>query len=289
MKQWIGVVVTALCISATGSRAMAQEEMGKKDPGKIDIEWAQAETKNYVVEYEKVIPGNTVKQVKDALEEILVQYTDIFKFTPKEKFKVRFLDNLNTFEQVGGDPSHPGFFSPGSGYLVVLQKEFYNLIPTLYHEAFHQYLQAYMAKDGKDTPIPTWFNEGLAMYYEGIQRNKQTKKLDPKLIDNRKIKRLQDAIFTRTALPLDKLINATPQEFHKKDKEELHYSQSFAFVYFLMQALGGKPVMQFATELQKSKDAALADDKIFGKAKKNLKAIEKKWKEYVLGLKLDEK
>ena len=158
-------------------------------------------------------------------------------------------------------------------------------MPTVYHEAFHQYLEAYM---GKGAPIPTWYNEGLAMYYEGMQKSRQTKKLDYKLIDNRKIGRLKEAIFTRSALPLQKLVDATHAEFHEKEKEELYYSQSFAFMYFLMQGLGGKQVLDFAKELKKSKDVSLADDKIFGKKRKSLAAIEKKWKEYVLGLKLEE-
>jgi hypothetical protein len=264
---------------------VAQEELGKKQREKIKIEWAQYEAKNYAAEYESVIPLSTVKQVCEGMEEALAQYVTVFKFAPKEKFKVKFLESLNTYEQEGGDPSHPGYFNPGSGYLVIRQLPFYNLMPTVYHEAFHQYLEAYM---GKGAPIPTWYNEGLAMYYEGMQKSRQTKKLDYKLIDNRKIGRLKEAIFTRSALPLQKLVDATHAEFHEKEKEELYYSQSFAFMYFLMQGLGGKQVLEFAKELKKSKDVSLADDKIFGKKRKSLGAIEKKWKEYVLGLKLEE-
>jgi len=270
----------------------AQEEIGKKGGGPVDIEWATLESKNYFIKYESVIAGGVVKEIKDALEEILAQYTAIFKFTPKEKFKVKFLNNMRSYEDQGGDPSHPGYFNPGSGYLVIREMEFYHLIPTVYHEAFHQYLQAYLPKG---TEIPTWFNEGLAMYYEGIQRNKQTKQLDPKLIDYRKIIGTRDAIMTRTAIPLEKLIDATHNDFHHKENEDLHYSQSFGFVYFLMQGMGGKPVMQYAAELKKSTDktsvpaVALANEKIFGKGRKNMKAIERRWKEYVLGLKLEEK
>jgi len=275
-----------LCLVVLSGPAWAQEELGKKTKEKVAIQWARYESKNYSIEYESLIPTGTVKQIAEELEDVLEQYISVFKFKPAKKFRVKYLENPTTFEQEGGDPSHPGFFNPRSGYLVIQQMPFYELIPTVYHEAFHQYLQAYL---GDEATIPTWFNEGLAGYFEGMQRNEKSKKLDSKLIDNRRIKRLQEAIFTRSALPLDKLVDAAPAEFHDKEKEELHYSQSFAFAYFLMRAMGGKPVFQYAEELKKTKDVALANAKIFGKDRKNMKTVEKTWKQYILGVKIEEK
>ena len=281
-----GFVILAALFSAAFPLSLgAQEELGKKERPKILIEWAKKETKNYIIEYEKVIPDETVKKIADALEEVLVQYNAVFKFTSKQKLKVKFLDSRNTYIQEGGDPSHPGFYSSRSRCLVIQQMEFWNLLPTVYHEAFHQYLHEYM---GDDVPIPLWFNEGLATYYEGMQKDKQSKKLDPKLIDNRKLRMVRDAVFTRSAIPLEQLVDATPEQFHDKEKEDLYYNQSFAVVYFLMQAMGGKPVFQYATELKKTKDVAAATDKIFGKGRRNLKTIEKKWKEYVATVKIEE-
>lgn len=159
-------------------------------------------------------------------------------------------------------------------------------MPTAYHEAFHQYLQDYI---GRDVPIPIWFNEGLAVYFEGIQKDKVSKRLDYKKIDNRRLLRLKEALFTRSAIPLEKLIDATAEKFHEKEKEELHYSQSFAFAYFLMQAMGGKQVFQFAAELKKTKDPKKAEEKIFGKARKSMKKMEQTWKQYTLNVKIEEK
>lgn len=279
--------VLVLAVLATFSRrACSQEEIGKRATEKIAIEWAQFDAANYTVQYESVIPVGTVKQVADGLEEALVQYIAVFKHKPDDKFKVKFLDSLNTYEQEGGDPSHPGFYNPGSGFLVLRQLPFYDLMPTAYHEAFHQYLQDYI---GRDVAIPIWFNEGLAVYFEGIQKDKVSKRLDYKKIDNRRLLRLKEALFTRSAIPLEKLIDATPAQFHEKEKEELHYSQSFAFAYFLMQAMGGKQVFQYAAELKKTKDPKKAEEKIFGKARKSLKKMEQTWKQYTLNVKIEEK
>jgi hypothetical protein len=162
---------------------------------------------------------------------------------------------------------------------------FYDLLPTVYHEAFHQYLQDYI---GKEVSIPIWFNEGLAVYFEGMQPDKRTKKLDYEKIDNRRLKRLKEAIFTRSALPLEQLVDAGYEQFHDKEKEELHYSQSFAFAYFLMQAMKGKPVFQFASTLEKTKDPKKAEEKVFGKERRNLKRMEAVWKQYTLAVKVDD-
>jgi hypothetical protein len=284
MRTFVFPAAMAACVLLART-AGAQDEIGKRERAKIEIQWAERSSKHYTVNYESIVPVATVKQVEEALEDVLAVYVSVFKFEPKEKFKIKFLDNPNTYEQEGGDPSHPGHFNPRTEELVIQQMPFFDLLPTVYHEAFHQYFQAHI---GKDVPIPTWFNEGLAQYFEGIKKNKQTKKLDSKLIDNRKMTRLKEALFTRSALPLEKLVDATYEEFHDKEKEELHYSQSFAFLYFVMQAMGVKPASQVAEELKKTKDVKAAMDKLFGKGRKNLKAMERKWKEYVLALKIDE-
>ena len=266
----------------------AQEEVGKRDRKKIVIEWAKTETKNYAIEYENVIPKSTVLQVGNELERALEQYVLVFKHKPEEKLKVKFLDSPNTYEQEGGKPSTGGHFSPGTEYLVLKQLPFYQLIPTAYHEAFHQYLHFYI---GRDVDIPTWFNEGMASYFEMMQETRGTKKLDYKLIDNRKLRMIQEKVITRTAIPLEKLVDAPYSEFHDKEasgKESLYYTQSFSVIYFFMQGMGGKPVFQFADELRKTKDTGKAYEKMFGKERKNLKSVETKWKQYIAGVKIQE-
>ena len=270
------------------SPALAQEEVGKRERKKIAIEWAKAETKNYAFEYENVIPNSTVLQVGNELERALEQYVLVFKYKPEKKLKVKFLDSPNTYEQEGGKPSSGGHFSPGDEYLVLKQLPFYELTPTAYHEAFHQYLHFYI---GRGVDIPTWFNEGMASYFEMMQETRGTKKLDYKLIDNRKLRMIQEKINTRSSIPLEKLVDAPYSEFHDKEasgKESLYYTQSFAMIYFFMQGMGGKPVFQFADELRKTKDTSKAYEKMFGKERKNLKTVEAKWKQYIAGVKIQE-
>jgi len=261
----------------------AQEELSKKRE-QIKIDWGQYETKNYSFDFEKVIPLSTVKTLGQELEDILEQYVRLFGEKPEKKLKVKFLDSGNTYEQEGGDPSHPGHYNPASRCLVIKQMAFLDLIPTVYHEAFHQYLAMYT---GFSPGIPVWFNEGTASYFEQMQREKGTKKLNPRLIDKRKLRMVKDALATRTEIPLEKLIDANHQEFHEKDKEGLYYTQSFAVIYFLMQSNAGKPVTSFMKELKGGNGVDAANSKLFGPDRKNLKKVERQFKEYTAKLPLE--
>ena len=256
----------------------AQERIGKAR-GKIKITWSELNTKNYKIEYEGAIPVQTAQKIGQELEDILVQYKTLFRFKPSKKMLVRFMDSLNTYEQVGGNPRMAGFYNPGSGYLVIKQMPFYDLVPTVYHEAFHQYLHAFVG----DVRIPIWFNEGMAVYFEGMQRDEKskTKGLSPKLIKRGKIRMVKDAINTRTQIPLETLLKVTHEEFHDKENEALYYSQSFAVMFYFMQLSRGKAALNYMKELKKTGDPEAANAKLFGKKMKNLKRIEASWKGYI--------
>jgi hypothetical protein len=256
----------------------AQERIGKAR-GKIKITWSELNTKNYKIEYEGAIPVQTAHKIGQELEDILVQYKALFRFKPSKKMLVRFMDSENTYEQVGGDPRMAGFYNPGSGYLVIKQMPFYELVPVVYHEAFHQYLHSFVG----DVRIPIWFNEGMAVYFEGMQRDEKskTKALSPKLIKRGKIRMVKDAINTRTQIPLETLLNVTHEEFHDKENESLYYSQSFAVMFYFMQLSRGKAALNYMKELKKSGDSEAANAKLFGKKMKNLKKIEAGWKSYI--------
>ena len=256
----------------------AQEKIGKAR-GKIKIAWAELNTKNYKIEYEGAIPVQTAHKIGQELEDILVQYKALFRFKPSKKMLVRFMDSENTYEQVGGDPRMAGFYNPGSGYLVIKQMPFYELVPVVYHEAFHQYLHSFVG----DVRIPIWFNEGMAVYFEGMQRDEKskTKGLSPKLIKRGKIRMVKDAINTRTQIPLETLLKVTDEEFHDKENEALYYSQSFAVMFYFMQLSRGKAALNYMKELKKSGDSEAANTKLFGKKMKNLKKIEAGWKSYI--------
>jgi len=265
---------------------VAQQELGRNQRKRIPIQWSELQTKHYLLRFESVIPAPTAQRVAASLEEVLEQYIKVFKFKPGgDKFKVKFLDSMNTYEQEGGDPSHPGKYFLTDDTLILRQMPFYQLLPTVYHEAMHQYLHRYV---GPGTPIPIWFDEGMAMYFEGMQANPRTKKLNHRRIDNRKLGRVQRALMTRTEIPFQELIDADHEKFHEKNKEELHYSQSFAVAYFLMNGMGARKALNYAKILKETQSIEAADASIFGKERKKLKSLAKKWKAFILRVKLSD-
>jgi len=271
--------------------------IGERKVKKIQVQWAPPLlTKNYEILHESAIPASTVGRIGQELEEILEQYVRLFGIKPKERFKVKFLDSTNTYEQEGGDLSHPGYYNPGSRNLVLKQMPFYDLIPTCYHEAFHQYIHMYVGYDRRGDVIPIWFNEGMAMYYEGMERDpgggNNRRPLNPRKIKMRKLRMVKSAVFTRSSIPLEKLIDADYKQFHDKDNEQLHYNQSFALVYFFMEKSSFRAPLAFAKALRQTKDDAkaveVANAKLFGKQRKNLKKVEAMWKSYMSQVKIPE-
>ena len=278
MFRSIALFLVMLSVAGLYPALSAQERIGKAR-GKIKITWSELNTKNYKIEYEGAIPVQTAHKIGQELEDILVQYKALFRFKPSKKMLVRFMDSENTYEQVGGDPRMAGFYNPGSGYLVIKQLPFYDLIPIVYHEAFHQYLHSFVG----DVQIPIWFNEGMAVYFEGMQRDEKSKvkALSPKLIKRGKIRMVKDAINTRTQIPLETLLKVTHEEFHDKENESLYYSQSFAVMFYFMQLSRGKAALNYMKALKKTGDPEAANTKLFGKKMKNLKRIEASWKGYI--------
>jgi hypothetical protein len=279
-------VLISLCgLLAFAGPSIAQDDLRGKEK-KIDIVWKEMSTKNYTIKFESAVPKGTIDKIGKELEDVLVEYIRVFKVKPTEKFVVKFMDSPNTYKQEGGDKSHPGMYieKPGEKYLLIQQMPWYDLIPITYHEAFHQYASMYMG----DSRMPTWFNEGMASYYEAVLRNDDDK-LDLSLIYNRKLRMVQSAIRTRSQLKLEPLIDSTYEDFHDKDKESLHYTQSFAFIYFLMRAKKGKPVFAYAKELKKTGDPEKALAKILGRDRKKLKKTEKSFLGFTRAEKLVDK
>ena len=275
------LTLIAAALVAFAAPTLAQDDL-RGTVKKIQISWAKVETKSFTINYESVIPKETVDKIGGELEDILKQYIAIFKTKPDGKLIVKFLDSPNTYKQEGGDQSHPGMYieTGTEKFLLIQQMPFYQLVPIVYHEAFHQYLSVYLG----DVRAPTWFNEGMAMYYEGMQRDDRTGKLDPKLINKRKLRMVKDAIRTRQHIPIEKLVDSTYAQFHEKETEGLHYASSFALIYFFMQGKGGKVMLAYGKELKKAGDTEAALEKLFGKKRKKLAKYEKAFKRSMLAL-----
>ena len=108
------------------------------------------------------------------------------------------------------------------------------------------------------------------MYYERMQRKMQERQAQRSARPSRHqsaqvYEWSRKAVRTRSAIPLAKLVDATHQQFHDKDSEDLHYNQSFAVIYFFMKATKGKGPTKYIQTLAETGDIELANEELFGK------------------------
>ncbi|MHC4338838.1 MAG: DUF1570 domain-containing protein [Planctomycetota bacterium] len=90
------------------------------------------------------------------------------------------------------------------------------MMRTIRHEGFHQYVHRLMPSP------PTWFNEGLAEYFESAETVSDLGRPRP---DH--LKQLEAG-----TQPLDEFLALTPLEFYKENAP-VHYAQAWALIHFL--------------------------------------------------------
>jgi hypothetical protein len=125
------------------------------------------------------------------------------------------------------------------------------------HEGFHQYLDRLIDE------APTWFNEGLAQYYELARRvgGKWTEgQVNPTRL----------AILhanSKKAVSLEKLLAMEPAEFYGSRHVAVRYAQSWAFVHYLRHSTEANEQLfeDFFEALCEGMSGPEAADRVFGR------------------------
>jgi hypothetical protein len=104
------------------------------------------------------------------------------------------------------------------------------MLPTIYHEAFHQYI--YYALDSVSPPI--WYNEGHAMLFEACKINRSRKTVVIRE-NNLRIKALE-LLIKKNQINLEKIMLLSPKEFQQEGNLDRKYTISWALVYFFRKA-----------------------------------------------------
>lgn len=168
-----------------------------------------------------------------------------------------------------------GLFSPRLKHLLVWNLPNRELMMrTVRHEAFHQYLDRLMVEP------PSWFNEGLAEYYEtagyrmgrwqtGLVRSDHLRWLGP---------------GGKHLMPLKKFLHLRPRDFYGKHAPR-NYAQAWAFMHFLRLGPGeNKKLFNTLFEkLQEPRPTSRILDEILTSGK--LQELESSFRKYLSGLK----
>jgi hypothetical protein len=153
---------------------------------------------------------------------------------------------------------------------------------TLQHEAFHQFAHAVISPD-----LPVWLNEGLAQVFEeGIWTGSQ---FDLEQVPPRRLRQLRDDMDNKRLIKFETLMTLTPEQWAKRLEDDhgsgaTHYNQSWAMVYFLVNAPGpdDKPLyrarlLQMLKLLNEGKGGEQAFRDTFGN---NLEGFQKRFVDY---------
>ncbi|MBL9086676.1 MAG: DUF1570 domain-containing protein [Planctomycetia bacterium] len=172
------------------------------------------------------------KVAAGVLEEALTQYrvrVRPLKAGPKRLYRVYLFSGKAGFERYRGDSSlfggkgmenAAGIYSPMLKQLLIWNLESRDeMIVTIRHEGFHQYLDRLLP----DPPV--WFDEGLAVYYEGMKRVAGELRTDMARAE------YLDALAGKDLVPLKAWVRIKPRDFYATSPHS--YAQAWLFLHLL--------------------------------------------------------
>ncbi len=159
------------------------------------------------------------------------------------------------------------------------------VLRTLYHEGFHQFLYDYLGPD-----VPLWANEGFAEYF--AEANWNGKRFRTGHVPWERLQVLQPAMDSGDYIPLETLFKVESDEWLAAVREDhsranLQYNQVWSVIHFLLHTERGRYKNRLIGYLRLIADGegrADAFEKSFGTA---IGSMEQKWRNYVLGLSAD--
>ena len=178
----------------------------------------------------------------------LLQYTNALVPLPGPSKKLQTFifgtrDEWITFtrDRLGGDADTYLGLGRG-GYTTQSVAILYDIGPTdtltiLAHEGWHQYSQSVFREE-----LPVWLEEGIATYMEGYRVDPSGRPIFAAWRNFERFDELRDTVRRDALIPLDQLLDRTPQQFLSDGRNQLltYYAQVWALTHFLAEGADGK-------------------------------------------------
>lgn len=151
----------------------------------------------------------------------------------------------------------------------------------LQHEGFHQFAWHTFGPE-----LPVWLNEGLAQYFESAVLRDGNLSLG--MIRRPRIEKVRQAINTQSALPLDKLMAITGEQWSGNLREDpdhaaLCYAQSWSLVFYLIHGDNGRHKPQLTDYLKRlSKGDSHADAQFMAFGQGGMLELTHDWQRFAL-------
>ncbi|MBM4083071.1 MAG: DUF1570 domain-containing protein, partial [Planctomycetes bacterium] len=201
-----------------------------------------------------------------------------------ERVRIRLFSERAGFDEYAARhaPMHVGYkgYATTEEIVAVMPDSSDEAVGLLMHEICHTLLHRAIPRP------PPWFNEGLACYYSTYRRRLGLLRFGQ--MHEGRLMAFRKAIRAKEHLKLGDLIRLTPQEFYRAQPhggptaqaESLAYTESWALVYFLLNAPGkeyrGK-FGQYFERLRAGEDSVAALEKVYGP---DLGKLEREWVNY---------
>jgi hypothetical protein len=190
---------------------------------------------------------NTAEKIADKFSNILPYYEKLLPYPSKmnRRFKITIFEDSNDFQayqrKYSMTHSESGFYRFELGELALLYQGMDITVRTLYHEAFHAYLQERIIHP------PQWLNEGLAEYFEKTRTDWFSKLLvSPAQTDwAGTLTRMNN----KGRIPhLRTIVEEDWPDRHNLTQEQ--YALSWSIVHFFKDSAGNKRKEEFAQYLE---------------------------------------
>jgi hypothetical protein len=163
------------------------------------------------------------------------------------------------------------------------------LFTTLYHEAFHAYLDSFVYP-ASEMPVPRWLNEGLAQIFETALV--ETGELRVGQVDAKRLAGVQELLRKKEFPTLVELLSSEDKHFsihHSSDalRSDRYFQASWALAYYLTferKLLGTESLDRYLTALSRGSNALETFQDLIGQL---LPEFEKRFQQYIAALKPD--
>lgn len=258
-------------------------ELVKTTPRRIPWEKAfQQKSPNFTV-----ITNTSEDLAKDVSLSLEQQFADFLKRfnirkPPKAPLPVKIFAEKSEFQKYGKKASEraAGYFDPNVPEIVLFWSDDpEDVLSTLYHEVTHYFLSLYAPR----ADIPTWMDEGMAVYFETAKFAKG--RLETGQIPYGRLMHLQRALKEGKNHPLRQLLRM--REYSEEGYNLLAYAEGWSLVYFFVKANNGANTpgfLKYMSEIKLGRTREVAFERAFRGTPEQLEPV---WKKWILELKMD--
>jgi hypothetical protein len=205
-------------------------------------QWQERRTRHFII-YFKQVPSDFIDSVENAAENYYIDITRDLGFTRdaswvnENRVKIYIYNDKDDYVAGGGGKS----WSHGTAFCDLREIRTFPSAhgffdSTLPHELGHIIFREYI---GPNITIPTWFEEGVAMFQEKGKRWGAHKVV-------------KNAIEEKKFLTLMELFKVRLYNHTEKQLVELFYAESASVVYYIIEELGQHRFLRFCQRLRES-------------------------------------